>query len=202
MTESPAILDPSANGGNTWDLSPLGDGNSTHSGMHDHAEDGKPSFRLPSDSHLRSHLEKVGRGARRRASSAADAVTLLRDGSGGMDPDDLVRQNELMARAAQGRHCERIDFSTGSLDCEYAGRLRDGLLIVGQSMGGHRALCDIFSNCTSIVSIMHFVSRTDRRSCETWLLAGRISASCCSMRYVTKASGDAAADLLLDLIRC
>ena len=110
------MLDPNAPNGTTWDLSPLGDGTSTHSGMQEHADDGKPTFRLPSDSHLRSHLEKVGRGARRRGSSAADAVAVLRDGTGGMDPDDLVRQNELMARAAQGRHCERIDFSTGGLD--------------------------------------------------------------------------------------
>lgn len=36
-----------------------------------------------------------------------------------MDAEDLVRQNELMARAAQARHCERIDFSTGVLDCKW-----------------------------------------------------------------------------------
>lgn len=104
--------------------------------MHD-GEDGKPTFRLPSDSHLRSHLEKVDRGTRRRGSvvgttaTVADAVTLLREGSGGTDPDDLVRQNELMARAAQGRHCERIDFSTGGLDCEYTLERENFLLMDG-----------------------------------------------------------------------
>lgn len=91
--------------------------------MHEHGDDTKSGFRLPSDSHLRSHLEKVGRA--RRRGSIVEAGALIREGSGGMDPDDLVRQNELMARAAQARHRERIDFSAGNLDCEYAVALQD-----------------------------------------------------------------------------
>jgi hypothetical protein len=55
----------------------------------------------------------------------AEAGGLVREGSGGMDPDDLVRQNELMARAAQARHRERIDFSAGNLDCEYFAELEE-----------------------------------------------------------------------------
>jgi hypothetical protein len=54
-----------------------------------------------------------------------EAGGLVREGSGGMDPDDLVRQNELMARAAQARHRERIDFSAGNLDCEYVEVVED-----------------------------------------------------------------------------
>lgn len=104
--------------GSTWGVSP-------HHGEDVPSLDGKPEsldptsqpFRLPSDSHLRSHLEKVERGTRQRRESTARALPEV-------DAEDLIRQNELMARAAQARHCERIDFSTGGLDCEL---IRDAL---------------------------------------------------------------------------
>jgi hypothetical protein len=104
----------SAGTGSTWGVSPHhGDDLPSLDGIKPEPSDAstQAAFRLPSDSHLRSHLEKVERGTRQRRESVVKAVPE-------MDAEDLVRQNELMARAAQARHCERIDFSAGTLDCE------------------------------------------------------------------------------------
>jgi hypothetical protein len=123
--------------GSTWGRSPLQDGasGSVNGGPIDamkQDQEGKPEFRLPSDSHLRSHLEKVERGVRQRRESLSSSAVTARKITATMTTtavstgeteekyaDDLARQNELMARAAQARHRERIDFSTGSLDCEF-----------------------------------------------------------------------------------
>ncbi|KAI5449640.1 hypothetical protein NCC49_004191 [Naganishia albida] len=102
----------SAGTGSTWGVSPnQGEDAPSLDGIKPEPSDpsSQPAFRLPSDSHLRSHLEKVERGTRQRRESMVKAVPE-------MDAEDLVRQNELMARAAQARHCERIDFTTGVLD--------------------------------------------------------------------------------------
>ncbi|KAJ9105587.1 hypothetical protein QFC19_003569 [Naganishia cerealis] len=112
----------------SWGRSPLLEGGPGSSGggqvdVVKQEQEGKPEFRLPSDSHLRSHLEKMERGVRQRRESNAAGMTMTTAVAVSgyemeeMNADDLIRQNELMARAAQARHRERIDFSTGSLDC-------------------------------------------------------------------------------------
>lgn len=105
----------SAGTSSTWGISPHhGDDIPSVDGIKAEHSDAptQPAFRLPSDSHLRSHLEKVERGTRQRRESIVQTIPEI-------DAEDLVRQNELMARAAQARHCERIDFTTGVLDCKF-----------------------------------------------------------------------------------
>ncbi|KAJ9111755.1 hypothetical protein QFC22_006414 [Naganishia vaughanmartiniae] len=131
--EVPGTAGSSGSGpaGSSWGRSPLFDGasGSVGGGPNDGIkpeQEGKPEFRLPSDSHLRSHFEKVERGSRQRreslsytAAARKMAVTTPVVSVAEMEAinaEDLARRNELIAKAGQARHRERIDFSTGSLD--------------------------------------------------------------------------------------
>ncbi|KAJ9093200.1 hypothetical protein QFC21_006517 [Naganishia friedmannii] len=128
----PAGSNGSGPAASNWGRSPLHDGasGSVGGGPIDGSkqeQEGKPEFRLPSDSHLRSHLEKVERGVRQRRESLSHSTATARrfavttpavsvDDLEAINAEDLARRNELIAKAGQARHRERIDFSTGSLD--------------------------------------------------------------------------------------